>query len=356
MKKLLFLALAVSLIAGSAFAMTDPAFSGSFEYYNSFNFGINDTESGDAGDAVINLNGVVDEWTTVKAELEADSGQVVELNNLSLTTDLTGALGLESPVGVTITWGAFTYEPATFADKAGYEDLGAGQETATYVGLQIDLDFMGVATLSGTIWPSTYVPTSWTNQGVAATGNAAFAVELVVPGIAGVVDANVYFTRDLDRLDGVVPDPIYEIGTTVGVTIPAGFELGFIFEWYLVGDANEIAFGQSYGEVGVAAAWALGDVLALGVALGTANLLDFAATSVIAVNVGITPVTGLQFYGSFGINNFNAIAFQYEVGIQAALGATTYTIGWTDNSEFRTPDWSYDKPDNTLYLKVTADY
>jgi len=82
MRKLILLAL-VALLAGTVYAETSPAFSGSFDFYNTYDLKDRGDEAenfviGNKFDVKIAVNGVVDEWTTVNAEITKKNIEIAE--------------------------------------------------------------------------------------------------------------------------------------------------------------------------------------------------------------------------------------------------------------------------------------
>jgi len=81
MRKLIWLALA-ALVAGTVYAETSPGFSGSFEFYNTYNLDKpedgEDFVIGNNYEVKIAVNGVIDEWTTVNAEITKEKFEIAE--------------------------------------------------------------------------------------------------------------------------------------------------------------------------------------------------------------------------------------------------------------------------------------
>ena len=84
MRKLTLLALA-ALVAGTVHAETRSGFSGSFEFYNTWDIRDKKHKAGDEGFVIgadystsINLGGVIDEWTTVSSSIKKDSFKIAE--------------------------------------------------------------------------------------------------------------------------------------------------------------------------------------------------------------------------------------------------------------------------------------
>jgi len=77
MRKLIFLALA-ALVAGTVYAETSPSFSGSFDFFATFDTENENAVVGNETGFKIALGGVIDEWTTVNAEVSRSKRRVAE--------------------------------------------------------------------------------------------------------------------------------------------------------------------------------------------------------------------------------------------------------------------------------------
>ncbi len=341
MKKLILLAL-VALVAGAAFAETAPAFSGDFEYTTQFDFDDEAYIAAASPDASINLNGVVDEWSTVNAEIEStsvttaadgDVAGLLQVNQFTLTTDVTGALGVDGPVGVSITWGALTFQADDYSGKAGYGDIEVPSETNTYIGTELTFAIVEKVNLIVSIAPSTY--TDWDGA-----DDAVFGIEaqfMVVDGL----DLNAWYITDTNA-------GFNQIGLTAGygsdmINVGAAFAMDL--------EADTTGFGVSVQYVM--------DVLTAGVAFkagGLSDTVDFADVASFDVNLTFVAVPDV-------LDLFAAVAVPFadisdnlgfEAGLDFFLGATTYTLGY----EYNTVD--FNSPDNGaidgMFFKVFAEF
>jgi len=347
MKKLILLAL-VALVAGAAFASTDPAFSGSFEYSSQFDFENKEYAQDDGGgEAVVNLNGVVDEWSTVNVEMQADSAGPLSLNQFTLTTDVTGALGASGPVAFSLTWGAITHEAAIYQSKAGYGDNEPQIETDSYLGAKLVFTIVEKVVLIASVMPGTYLDDATWVDGTGGTGTlyaeAVFGIEAQFNGLVEGLDANIWYISD-ENAGGPV---MSQLGVSAGYGSDM-IDAGFVFIGNLTGTAV-------YG-AGASVKYKM-DVFDVGAAikLGDFSNLDLAGNFGVSVNAtwkAVADTLDVFVAASFDFNDFGGSG--YEGGVKFYLGATTYTLGYDYQNA------GYEGPKNTTaggaYLKVSADY
>jgi hypothetical protein len=353
MKKLLVLATLLALVSGAVFAETAPAFSGTFEYYVGYDFENEQQAYGmsDNGEAIIAFNAVVDEWTTVDVEFSAAHGAAsVGINDFTMTNDITGALGVDGPVSVSVTWGKQTYEPAEYFDVANVNAVGLGSETNAYYGIVLDIGIMEMAHLKTFLMPSTY--SDWTSVSDEGTyTDPAFNVELQIMAMDA-LKFNVYFQRD-------VPASINEVGFT------ASYDLGMIqvgagFEFQME-DTDVLPVINKNAALDLSVAATPIDPLTLGLSFGVGNLLEdaagdsqFAATSVVKFGAKFDATDAISLYAGVGLANFEDIQFSLDGGVMATLGAVTYTLGYDHNGMGFESNSDYIA--QGLYFRVKADF
>lgn len=350
MKKLIILAL-VALVAGAAFAETAPAFSGSFEYSSQFDFKNKEYVADDAGgEAVVNFNGVVDEWSTVNVELQADSNTVLTLNQFTLTTDVTGALGVDGPVQFSLTWGGLTHEAAIYQSKAGYADNEPQMETDTFIGAKFVFTIVEKVKIIVLLAPTTYTGGTWVgDDGVTPLpSEAVLGFEVQFLGLVEGLDANVWYTSDENNLTVDSPD-LSQFGVSAGYGSDM-FDAGFVF----IGNMHQ-GLDSIFG-AGVSVKYKM-DVFDIGAAFALKDFsnLDLAGAMLLGVNAtwkAVPDTLDLFVAATFDFNDFGASG--YEGGVKFYLGATTYVLGYDyQNAGYEGPD---NTPDGGMYLKVSADY
>jgi len=287
MRKLIWLALA-ALIAGTVYAETSPGFSGSFEFYNTYRFDKpqdkEDFVIGNKYEVKIAVNGVIDEWTTVNAEITKKRFEVAErvlevkkgvgktgaeveigdtivtdmdeyevkkdgddgygktisefkvydtdeydtmvLNEFTMTNDITGALGFaDSPVGVSLTWGKTSLKPAAFHKVAGEEYLG-NYETDSYLGIKIATTIVEKVKVITAIYPETYLNDYYEEGRKKAPVGA---IDLQFLGLVEGLNFNLFFTSDRNKDrdgDTKAHEETKEIGLTAGYTGVENLSLG----------------------------------------------------------------------------------------------------------------------------------
>ena len=361
MKKLILLAL-VALVAGALFAETAPAFSGSFDYYTNYDFTVKNFTTGSTQDAKIALNGVVDEWSTVSAEIGrgtaavwADSdttgtpgtvdagemstdGSFMKLNTFTMTTDMTGALGVDGPVSLSVTWGYVYHEAAEYQGVAGFSDYYVLGKTNSYAGLKLDIGIMDKVKLITAIFPGTYLNSNWDINGATNTNKGAvYSFELQFLQLTEGLNFNVWYGNDANS-------GLNELGLTLGYSGITNVNLGAAVEYSLAGND---------GQMGISAQYIFGDLLTAGLSFGARSFNDFASKAGLGVNATLHAVKDvLDFYAAASFP-FGTDAGKYEVGIDAGLkymlGAVSYNFGYAMNAtKFASP------VGEGLYFKVAA--
>ena len=328
MRKLILLAL-VALVAGTLYAETSPGFSGSFEFYNTWDV-LSEGEKdwadegkgapserynkeafviGDNFDLKVAVNGVIDEWTTVNAEISKKTFKVVEriesvtkgpgntnpnkvekgdtvktdmgdylidhtgddgwgkstipgtkfdddeyhtlvLNRFTMTNNLTGPYP-DFPVGVSITWGKTGLSPASFQTVANSSYLGH-DNTGSYLGAKVAITFLEekFKLITG-VYPKTYL-NDFYNEG--RDKAPVFGAELQLLGLVEGLNANVFYSHDPneDTDDDTEPfkEKTQEFGLTAGYTGVENLALGLATSYDL--------FMEKFG-VGVSASYNFGD-------------------------------------------------------------------------------------------------
>lgn len=106
-------------------ALAEPTFSGSFSYGFHYDPEADDTkkifEEGDH-DASIDFTAAISEYTSLSAKMDGDSGGNVEVDHMILSQDVTGALGVDGPLGFSYKVGKQNYAPP---DYSHFKDPGA---------------------------------------------------------------------------------------------------------------------------------------------------------------------------------------------------------------------------------------
>jgi hypothetical protein len=337
MKKLILLAL-VALVAGAAFGMTDPAFSGSFEFSTTMDFENELYKVGATNEATVNLNGVVSDWATVTAELgvaEKDLEDVfdptIELNQFNLETDFTGALGVDGPVGVMVAWGLVSHEADEYNGVAGYADVEPTDESGSYWGFRATITIVEKVKLIVLVPPSTY--TDWTIVNAPA-GDAVFSGEIQFLGVVDGLDLNVWYTDDPN-------EAISQVGFTAGYVMDA-LSIGALLKADMEADVTG---------AGIAAAYDFG-VVTGGVAFGIPDFSDFDIAN-IGLNITFHAVPDMvDLYAAVKIPFANiGDTLGFDGGVLFMLAGVDYYIGYDyNNTGFNSPN------DQGLYVSVKADF
>ena len=382
MKKTI-LVLLVSFMVLAAPAFAEVTASGEVNYYWMFNAD-DYAEAIDTNDVVLDLGATVGEYTSISAEFEAEtdlSGPFVtdrellgydengdavygekngsadtpvNMNKVTLTQDITGALGINGPVSVAVTFGISDFDPVEYNDltywdfdRDGEMDPGTIMTKASFgfaEGMNLDL-------------------VMYEDQAIGANFYGNFA---------GMVDLSAYYlnnftTGSWDYSDDVPADAddpyIFGANTAVaameGLTVGAGFEYA---SWDTDTDTEYIThFGGS-----VVYTY---DALTAGVGVWSSDSDsdawgDFAEETVAAVNAQYALTEMVAINGAVGSvldagdDDFEDVVF-YEVGTELYIDNVTYGAGYTLESD----NWGYcggftddDERAGNVYMYVKATF
>jgi len=440
MRKLIWLALA-ALIAGTVYAETSPGFSGSFEFYNTYRLDKpqdgEDFEIGNNYEVKIAVNGVIDEWTTVNAEITKKRFEVAErvidvkkgdgntaatvekgdeivtdmdkykidntgddgwgktiadmknsnhednvydtdeydtmvLNEFTMTNDITGALGFaDSPVGVSLTWGKTSLEPAALHSVAGESYLGA-YKTDSYLGVKIALTLVEKVKVVTAIYPETYLSDYYKegrDKGVAG------AIDVQFLGLAEGLNFNLYFVSDPNKdRDGDTDETeeSKEFGLTAGYTGVENLKLGLAASYDLWKGKRE----QQAFDVGVSASYSFLEgrlVPALAVVVekfpkevdekkqplelyvGLDTRFKIVPDTLDAVLNVKLPVKG-ETDDVKKDDDYLEKNVSFEVGLEAFLGSVTYGLGYEYEKKDRNKYSPNGDDSSGIYFKLKASF
>ena len=325
------------------------------------------SEKVDTNDMVLDLGGTVGDYTSISAEFEAEYEDVdgeladgsgdstVSMNQATLTQDITGALAIDAPATVSVTFGiaGIGADPVNYNEVAGYGDFcsDGGLDPGTLmtkVSLGVDAFTIDAAMFEGN------------NFGVNAYGN-----------VADMADVSVYYFNEatagwkaLGDITPVEPSVLgFNAGVTVmdGLVVGAGMEMATFEEIAIMGDLTS---ATSYG---VSAAYTM-DALSAGVALASLtyeDAPDFAEVSTVAVNVNyavndmITAFAAMKTVLDAGDADM-ADVICYEAGAKASIDSVTYTAGYTLGSDYEAYCANYTDDDGeragNFFVKVGASF
>ncbi len=367
MKKILVLTLVV-LVAGAAFAATDPVFSGKFSlvWGHSFSDGKGFVE--DLGNsAEIDLKATIDDFNTVSVKMglgkvlywddknkdkviDADElsfpNTFVKLNNFTLKTDVTGAMGLDLPVSVTTTLGKFKLKAANVGDVAPYAlKVTKDVETGEFVGLGLDIGIMDMVTIGSAMFPSSF----WdaTNRTV-ETGVWAKAT-----GLFDLLDATLYYIASDSKTDNV--------GASLASSPFAGLKVGAGMNYNLdalTANPNDAADKKGVLSMKLDAAYTGLEGLKAGLSLKAGDISDFINNSELAVAGEYQILDFLSVYGGVKFMLAEkgwdaATGMGYDAGVSTSLGALKVQLGASDKMKYKAPS---DKYDDVVYVKVSASF
>ncbi len=358
-KTFVILTIVLAILAAPVFA--EVTASGEVNYQWTFDAD-NYNEFIDTNDMVIDLGGTVGDYTSISAEFEAEyedvdgvtsdgsGSRAVSMNSAEITQDITGALGLDAPVSVSVTFGLEDHDPKEYNDMA-YGDFDLDGELnpgsiMTKVSLSNDM-----FTLDASMYEDQ-------KFGVNAYGN-----------VADMADVSVYYFKDFTYsawdYSAMVPadaEDAYCLGfnTAVavmdGLTVGAGYEMG---GWSTDADIDSVsAFGLSAKYVMDALTATLGtntvsyEDAELAETTWIAVAVDYAVNDMFSVNAAY------KMPADAGDDDL-ADVMGYEIGAKAVVDNVTYQAGYTLGSDNEAKDAGYmdgaDRSGN-VYLKVGASF
>ena len=399
MKKNIVLAMVVlAMLVVPAFAT--PSFSGEFSWATVYDFDA-DGDKGweDLSNGVeVDLSADMSDFTSLEAVIAGDEGDVVEVDTMILSQDLTGALGIDGPVTFEYSVGMQDYEVQSFSimeDPSAVvgvtveanEDGDVNDDDATLVvgedsklvGMVATIGMMGLVNVDVALYPSTY-----TNE---LAGDEEFAVN--VYGEFGPAEVSVYYvaSEEFDFcVDSDDDDIIDEAGQYFGFNAGAAFgavEASVMFEYDIEEETSVLALAGAYEvaediavEAGIVTedlgdddfdfaecsavevkAEAAVDALEVEFGVEAGDLSELAAETEVSLALAyelgdLTLYTAVQL-GT--LKDFDAEDdLTYEIGATVDVDSVTYNLGYMNGSdEFSIED---DDVEKGLYLSVTASF
>ncbi|MDF1568051.1 MAG: hypothetical protein P1P77_08530 [Spirochaetaceae bacterium] len=393
MKKILILAL-VAIVAGAAFAETDPVFSGSFSTYWAYSFAGETLSDDNSLGMSVALNATIDDFNTVSVSVgladamywddiydddkfydadlggtagdngagvgtQTDSefgnrGDYLRMNGFTLSTDLTGALGVDAPVSVTTKMGDFGFGTVNVANVAPLStDVVGGSGADGGVGIALSIGVMDMVTLGTVVYPVNAFEDKKGETGVT----------LQASGIAGMIDVAAYFIAsewnyagDVNNIDG---DPVDDEGMNMGFSVKAmpvdGLTVG-------AGFAYDMSGTNADGDKGIAAAQldlavSMIENLTAGLSFGAGDFSDLMPTSSIKASLSYALMDNVSVYGAIGMgldfNNFEARDLDYDAGLTTSLAALAIQVGFSNNLDYKAPE---DDFDDVLFVKFSTSF
>jgi hypothetical protein len=321
-----------------------------------FRFGMNGdvyAEKND-NDVTLNLGATIGDFTSVTVEMSAtnETGEsdAVTLDQMVLTQDVTGALGVDAPVGVAMSFGVTDFMPKQYQAVAGYGDFEYDDDMAdpyTYNVIGEAGTIMTKASIS--IVDMVTVDVAMYEPGVEFMSDAMqFGINAY--GTFGMVDASVSYLKFADEM--------FSIGVNAAAAPVDGLEVGAGFT-----QANDGT--ETYSAFGVSAAYTI-DALTAGVAMKSImssvdSPLEFGDVTNYAVNVNYMVTEELKAFAAAKITGDMspvdtdlADTLGYEVGASYVLDGVTYSLGYTDASDYVAYDAGGE--DGNVFFRVQASF
>lgn len=370
-KTFVILTIVLAILAAPVFAEVTASGEVDFEWaFNADDY----AETIDSNDMTINLGGTVGEYTSIKAEFEGEfadtdgtigdgmdgtdaTDDAVYLNQATLTQDITGVLGIQSPVSVALTVGVDSVgdDPVNYNEVAGYNFASDGQLDPGTIMTKVSL---GIDTITVDL-------SVWEHYNFAAEvyGNVAEIAD---------VSAYVYTGDDVSTMDDIGTADLFVFGFNGAATVMEGLDVGAGLEYTGFDDAAATGTGWAdvisyYMEYGISVAYTM-DALSAGVSFATfyvdANDYSMAENTEAALNVSyavtdmLTPFAAVGSVLDPGDDDFSDVVY-YEIGVQAALDGVTYTTGYTLGSDWNAYDAEMTDGDDragNFFVKVGAEF
>ena len=382
-KTFVILTIVLAILAAPVFA--EVTASGEVDFQWAFNAD-DYAEKIDSNDMVLDLGGMVGDYTSIKAEFEGEykdkdgsigDGDVKEdgnvaLNDATLTQDITGALGIDSPVSVSLTFGVSGVgdDPVNYNEIAGYGDMSSDGQVDP--GSIMTKASFGIDTITAdfSIWEDK-------NYAAEVYGNVADAADVSVYYYTEAVSDWEDFLEDLgDANTTYTIKDAYVFGLNGaadvidGVTVGAGMEM-FAFDKIYVGsiDVSDDA-PSSFTQFGVSASYTM-DALTAGLGVNgiyfeDTDLIEYkmAEKTNVAVNVNymVNDMTTVFAAMAMPLDSGDADTedvFNYEAGAKLAVDGVTYIAGYTLGSDYEAYAAGFmDKEDRAgnFFVKVAASF
>ena len=392
-KTIVLLTIVLAILAAPVFAET--GFSGSVDY----NFGtdFNTFTSGTDNSTAITLDGKIGEFSSISVGIEADDDSDASASIMTITQDVTGALGVEGPVSFAYTLGRQTYSPADYSGVAGYEDAGADAEigkswlddtapgtytTDSMLGAVLTFGIMDMVSLDVVVYPGTFYDYDDANGigGIAAVGLLDSPLEFAANlyGTFGMVDASAYYVASkkaafLEADDDDTDTNGNYFGFNAGVTLDS-VKVGILFEaapdQEVLTALGVFDTGMTVGNYGIAANYTW-EALTAGLAFGSGfasetvynvdgDEMTFAEASGVGINLtyALTEASNVWAAAKFPLGTADSVDFAdamgYEAGIEASLDGVTYGVGYSKASDFKAYDAELE--DGNIFVSISASF
>ena len=405
-KTIVLLTIVLAILAAPVFA--EVGTSGSVEFDWAFGSDDNYKDGETDGAAKLAIDGAISDFTSVSAEISADYDDSASLNAMTLTQDVTGAMGADGTVGFSYTVGFMGYSPVNYAEVAPRSidifDAEVGKKVGvdgnTYVldGTTGDFtpgdDYYSASSLLGfkmmfaladmvnvdvALYPSSMM--SKESRGYYSAADSALEMGLNAYGTFGMVDASVYYVAstmtnykedDDDDADsnGNMFGFSAKAAPMAGLTVGAGFEMVMAQDIIDMSGAKVDEVADAYGAYNVNAAYTM-DALTAGLGFGSNfttgdSDLTFAEVSTVVVSAkyAVTEMANLTASVKTPLSPVDPLEFAdvmgYEVGADVAFDGVTYMAGYTKMSDWNAYDGEFvnDKGESVgnVYLKIKASF
>ena len=439
MRKIFILALAV-LVTCVALAETDPVFSGEFSTYFrvATDKGIDEKKRWDDDysiSASIKLNSTIDEWNSVSAEVETknaaylDSDDITPIRSLEkktdylrlkdfvINTDITGALGLDWPVQLSMKTGKQEFPAVNVAEvaPASTEDASGG-ETSKNIGFIFDLKILDKVTISSVLFPknllngvkdkmeagvtikatdialgpimldvAAFYISSESNFGINEDHKDNYTKKTItkdnyadiakkekidISSLSSSEDADkmLYVYNNLKKeqkrfkiheeegkLEYYIADKDEEKDDKDGVDIGFNFALKFMDNNLKIGAGFVLEEAEkNKNEAGVQLdVGYTWDKLTAGISFGTSNISKFLDKSSLNVAASYDILSALGVYGGVSIPFEKGKTPKFSFGVNTALKALAIQIGFTNEFDYKSPE---DDWKNTAFIKFSTSF
>jgi len=365
-KTIVLLTIVLAIVAAPVFA--EVTASGDIDLrfaYNADNY----QEDSD-NDVDVKLGATLSDFTSLSFNLsaindvEADDNAVT-LDDVTLTQDITGALGVDAGVGVAMTFGISSFEPKEYQGVAGYGDFEYADESGDFMIGDVDVmnildpgTIMTQASLSVadmvTVDVAVYEPGAEVASDFMQYGINAY-------GTFGMVDASanvMMYTVDATSIGLDADEAVTAIGFNAAAAPIDGLKVG-------AGVQSFGMDGENSGSYGLSAAYTM-DALTAGVAMKSSFTSydtddEFADVTTLAFNVNYAVSDAATVFAGVMVPDLAGDGdLGYEVGAKYVLDGVSYIAGYTFTSDYMAyaPGFVDEDGENAgnVFVKIKASF
>ncbi len=355
-KTIVLLTIVLAVLAAPLFA--EVTVSGDVDYRFGYNADAYSEGSDMDFDAGLGID--LSDYTSISLNFSADNevdaadDNAVTLDNLVLTQDITGAMGMDGDFGVALSLGVSSFEPVEYNGVAGYGDFEYSDEDGdNRYDLWNILDPSTVMTKASISVSDVTIDAALYETGSEVFDAPQFGVN--VYGTFGIVDASV----NLLYVKATVGEDLVSLGANFAAEAIEDLMVGAGMEMFL-------SDGEWFLNYGVSVGYTF-DALSVGFAMKSDMEsrdfgYEFMDVTDFAINVNYMVTEAAKVFAGFkiagdenpAVDTDFADAFGYELGASYTLDVVTYSLGWADGSDYVGQTGS--AVDGAVFARVQASF